>query len=447
MLGVSIVAAAQSSQSQGTAPAPAFGQQNVPILDPENPPLSGLDEPSLELRTSSRSFISPALQIGESGDSNADNNLNTGRAAAITHLLGALDLQKFWPRSDAFLEYVGGAAFGDSPYFARQIQALGVEGVTRWRTGQLTVRDAFDYLPDGTFYASGGIPGFGIATGAPGLGLPGIYRLGYGTGGTIGTIPRLANTGVLDVVQSITPRSAFTVIGSFSNAHYYHNVNGFLNGDETTIESGYSHMVSRHDQVAAVYAYQLFRFPDNQGGEVYNHVFNVRWSHTISGRLSFVGGIGPQYTDLLFGSPLQHWSIAGRATLRYRFAHASLMLNYDKFTSQGSGFFAGADTQRAHVNLRRPLGRSYDFLLDAGYSNNKRLQAAGGVSANSYNETAAGVVVRRHLGRTFDAIVAYHFAEVWFNVPTKVGTFTGTSNQRSIGTIALEWHPRPIRIE
>lgn len=451
LLSISIGAAAQdTSQSQGTAPAPApaFGQ-NAPILNPENPPLSGLDEPSLELRVANRSFISPAIQVGESGDSNGLNQLNGSQPSAVSHVLGALDLQKFWPRSDLFLEYLGGAAFGNNPYYERQLEALGLEGVTRWRTGQVTVRDGFSYLPDGSFYAAsaGGLPGFGIATGGMGAGggVPGLFHFGTG----IGTIPRLSNTAILDVVQAITPRSAFTVVGSFSNAHYYHNVDNLIDGDQSTIEAGYSHLISRHDQIAAVEAFQIFRFPTKAGGEIYNNIFNIRWSHTITGRMSFVGGIGPQYTDLRYGVSTPTWSVAGRAALRYHFERTSLLATYEKFTSQGSGFFAGADTQIAQVTVKRPIGRTYELSVEAGYSNNKRLQAAlsEGVPAKNFQEGFGSVTLRKHLGRTFDVIGAYRASEAWFDVPVTLGGTTGKINRRQVGTVAVEWHPRPIRIE
>jgi hypothetical protein len=118
LLAMSISAAAQTDQSQpstapvpSTAPAPAFGQ-NAPVLDPENPPVTGLDVPSLDLHSASRSFIAPALQVSESGDSNGANELGGANGAeAITRLLGSFDMQKFWGKSDLFLEYLGGGEF------------------------------------------------------------------------------------------------------------------------------------------------------------------------------------------------------------------------------------------------------------------------------------------------------------------------------------------------
>ena len=230
VLGMSVCVVAQdSSQSQpATTPAPAFGQ-NAPVLSPENPPVSGLDEPTLELRTASRSFVSPALQVSESADTNGANQLGSSGLESVSRVLGAFDLQQFWPKSDLFLEYLGGGAFYGSPYKVQQLHAAGLEAVTRWRTGQVTLRDSFSYLPDGSF-----LTGFG---GNPGLGLRQRRRhrgdgwwfarlpASAGQFGSVGNIPRLANTAILDAVQAINPVSAITVAGAFSNSHFYDPTN------------------------------------------------------------------------------------------------------------------------------------------------------------------------------------------------------------------------------
>jgi len=435
--------------SQGAPPSPAFGQ-NAPILNPENPPLSGLDEPSLEMRVANRSFVSTAIQVGESGDSNANNALGGSRGQAVSHVLGAADLQKFWPKSDLFLEYLGGVVTSDDRSFVRQLQAVGLEAVSRWRTGQITLRDGASYLPDGSFSASsaGGLPGFGIATGRLGLGLPGVFHLEEGS---VGTIPRLSNLASLDVVQAITPRSAFTIIGAYANDHFYHNAgNELINGDDTTVEGGWSHLVSRHDQMAIVYAYQLFRFPLAVGGEIYNNILNVRYSHVISGRMSFIGEIGPQVTDLKFDQTSNvRVSPTGRAVLRYRFPRTFLTASYEKFLSQGSGFFAGADAQIAELTARRPLGRTWEMLLETGYSREKRLASSseGAVGASVFNQGFGGAVLRKHLSRSWDALAAYRFSIINFNNPVSIDGSTGKTNHRQIGTIAIEWHPKAVRIE
>src|SRR3984893_4779005 len=203
VFGLGVHAASQNSpQSQAEnnqAPVPGFGQ-TAPVLSPENPPVTGIDSPRLDLPTASRSFFSPALQLSESADTNGGSQLGQTRVQSVPRVLGAFDLQQFWPKSDLFLEYLGGGAFYASPYKAKQLQAAGLEAVTRWRTGQVTLHDSFSYLPDGSFSVGtfGGVPGFGLATGggtgALGGGVPGAHLFGSGALGSIGDIPRLANT-------------------------------------------------------------------------------------------------------------------------------------------------------------------------------------------------------------------------------------------------------------
>jgi hypothetical protein len=451
VFGISVGVAAQDSSQSQPAPAPAFGQ-NAPVLSPENPPVSGLDEPTLELRTASRSFVSPALQVSESAETNAANQLGSnGGVESVSRVLGAFDLQQFWPKSDLFLEYVGGGAFFSRPYAVQQMHAAGLEAVTRWRTGQVTLRDSFSYLPDGSFQMGyGGNPGLGIATGigSIGGGLPGFS---HGALGSVGNIPRLANTAVLDAVQAINPVSALTIAGAFTNSHFYDSTNTYLNGDQYTAQGGYSHVFSRHDQIGVIYGFQLFQFPQVNGGEVYNHIVNVRWSHTITGRLSLIAGVGPQYTNLQLGGSFPHWSVSGRAQLRYKFVHSSLFATYEKFTSPGSGFFAGADTQAARLGFTRPLGRTWTVYADLGYSHSKKLQNSlfGAQNATSYNEGSAGAVFRKHFGRSYDFFCTYRFSELAFNVPPLLPGFpsTGRIAQRHTGTVGVEWHPRPTRID
>jgi hypothetical protein len=455
VFGTSICAAAQtSSQAQPeTTPAPAFGQ-NAPVLNPENPPVSGLDEPGLDLHPASRSFIAPALQVSESADTNGGNRLGNTGLDSVTHVLGALDVQQFWPKSDLFLEYLGGGAFYANPYDAKQLQAAGLEAVTRWRTGLVTLRDAFSYLPDGSFQIGyGGDPGLGLVSGGLGTagtggGLPG-WQQSNGAFGSIGNIPRLANTAILDAVQALSPVSAITVAGGFSNAHFYDPTNALINSDQISLQAGYSHLLSRRDQIGVIYGFQLVQFPQETGGQIYNHIVNVRWSHTITGRLSLIAGAGPQYTDLQQGGYLSNWSLSARVQLRYKFSRGSIAASYEKFTSPGSGFFAGADTQAARLGFTRPLGRTWDVYGDLGYSHNTRLQPAnfGASNASSYDEGSAGAVFRKHLGRSYDFFAAYRFSEVAFDVPVFLSGTGGRIAQRHIGTVGMEWHPRPTRID
>ena len=470
LFGVAACAVAQDNSQQGAAPAPAFGQ-SAPVLNPENPPLSGIDEPGLELKTASRSFIAPAILVSETADSNENNKLGASAVNPVEHVLGALDLQKFWTKSDLIVEYLGGGAFQTDPrYKVQQLQAMGVEGVTRWRTGLAEVRDGFSYVPDGSFGAGavGGIPGLGIAlgglgTGGAGGGLPATVTFNNGGVEVVGDIPRVSNTAIGSVIQAISPRSAFTVLGAFGNTHYFDSQNCqgpvslqtdcLLNSDETTVEVGYSHLLSRRDQIAAVYAFQVFRFPYNTGGEIYNYAMNVRWSHTITGRMQLILGAGPEYTDVRFGETSGQWSVSGRGILRYQFEHSYLSLSAERFTSSGSGYYSGANTEAAQLAYSRSLGRTYRFTAVASYAHSSSLQSVPALfttSANSYNSGTFAATLRKHIGRTYDAFAAYSFNEVGFNVANTLNCVTfgcGSTAQRQTGSIGLEWHPKATRIE
>jgi hypothetical protein len=450
------------SSQQGPAPAPAFGQ-TAPILSPENPPISGIDEPRLDLRRALRSFVSVGLVADESANSNPTNQLGDNSSVhSVTHLLGALDLQRFWPKSDLIAEYVGGGAFYTSGIDqVRQLQDVGLMGVTRWRTGQLSVHDSFNYLPEGSFGA-GKAPGLDVAE-ANGLGLvggsiPGIHASTQF--GSVGLISRITNTTIGSVVQSLSPRSAFTIVGSYGFSHFFEEQSILFNSQQLTTEAGYSYMLNRRDQVAGVYAFQEFHFPQSASGKIDAHVFYLRWGRTLSGRMSLVIGAGPQYVmiyqpgipNVTLASESTHWSVAGRAMLHYKFQRSSISASYEKFTSAGSGIFAGTDTQVARFSVARPLSRTWELAGDLGYSHNKRLQFSfltpSGFAGNYFDSGFAGVVVHKQISRNFGAFASYRFNELSLQVPSCIDNFgCGRTSQRHTASIGVDWHPRPVRIE
>jgi hypothetical protein len=469
IFGAGLYAAAQNDATtqetpsqpaqQATTPAPAFGQ-NAPVLNPENPPISGLDQPTLEMRGATRSFFSPGLQVSESADTNSGNQLGQSQLKSATRILGALDLQRFWPKSDLFLEYLGGGVFfshGSSD--VRQLHALAGMFVTRWRTGQITFRDSFSDLPEGSFSvgAYGGAPGLGLArggvgTGIPGGGLPGTNFFGNGEFGSIGLTPRISNLAIADIVQSLSPRSALTVAGGYSTAHFLDNNPTLINSQQFTIEGGYSHLINRRDQAALVYGFQQFVFPLAAGGKVDVNVVNLRYGRTITGRLNLLVGAGPQYVSIYSpGTGTQtRLSMSARARLIYKFPRTSLAASYEKYTSSGSGFFAGADTQVARVSVNRPLGRTWEFFGDVGYSYHKRLQnlLALGTAGTHYSDGFAGVAFRKQIGRNYGVFAAARFNDLAFdNSFCTNGGSCSRISQRYIGTVGVDWHPRPIRIE
>ena len=373
------------------------------------------------------------------------NQLGGTSLESVTRVLGALDLQQFWPKSDLFLEYLGGGAFYANPYEVKQLQAAGLEAVTRWRTGQVTLRDAFSYLPDGSFPDRHLWRRPRIRSCHRWLGTErrAVVCRAHTCSAAVSSVRSETFRGLrtrrfsMRFKPSIrSPRSRWRAdSATLISTTPPHTL--LINSDQVTVEAGYSHLLSRHDQIGVIYAFQLFQFPQDTGGQIYNHIVNLRWSHHITGRLSLIAGAGPQYTELEQGGYDNRWSLSARVQLHYKFAHSSMAATYEKFTSTGSGFFAGANTQAARLGYTRPLGRTWDFYGDLGYSHNKKLQNVaefGRECRRQLQRRLCRAVFRKHLGRTYDFFAAYRFSEVAFNVPVTFGGSTGRISHRNVGT-------------
>ncbi len=126
-----------------------------------------------------------------------------------------------------------------------------------------------------------------------------------------------------------------------------------------------------------------------------------------------------------------------------------MVASYEKFTSAGSGFYAGADVQSARLGYTRPVGRTWEFYGDLGYTHNAKLQGTPnlGINAGSYDDGYLSAIMRKHLGRTYEFFAAYRFGEEAFSQTVCLSNSCGKISQRQVGAIGVEWHPRPTRIE
>jgi hypothetical protein len=491
----------QDSSTDNTPqqPVPAFGPDNpVPSIN-DNPPLTGLDLPNLEPHSAPESHLQTGAHVSESVDSNVQNTLGGSATSSISRGMGSLDLERLWSHYDLALDYLGGVAYYDVQGEGfKQIEELGVNQKISWKRGQLDIRDAFSYQPEGNFGSAYG------AVGTTGAGLSGSNSFSTGQGlGALGQVPRIMNLSLVDAVQNLTPKSSITVTGGYGFVHFLGNEPGlnasFIGNSQVTAQVGYNRVLGVHDQGALMYAYQGFGF--SSGVAFHSHVVQLMWGHRISGRMDFLIGAGPQLTLIdnlptefpltspkitpscipVFGSGFQvvgaeclendrRLSAAGRASLRYRFPKASLDLSYDHYITSGSGFFAGAESDIARVNVSRPLNRIWTVFSDIGFSRNSRVSSltltqlaactpsptnpnplpCPGTVGNTYQYGFAGAGVHRMFGRNFHAFASYQFNYLAFDSSYCAATGTVTCSrisQRSVGTIGLDWTPRPIRLD
>jgi hypothetical protein len=492
-----------AQQPEGTTPSipqqpvPAYGPDNtVPPLS-ENPPISGLDMPNLEPHAAPLSYLQAGAHLSEAVSTNLENSFTGSGTGTISDALGSLDLERLWSNYDLSLSYLGGVGYYSRDIGLKQIEELGMNQKITWKRGEFGIRDAFSYQPEGTFGSSYG----SVAT--VGAALSGQGGFFGGTGlGALGEVPRIMNLALVDAVENLTPKSSVTVTGGYGFVHFLENDpdtgTSFIGNSQVSGQIGYDRLLGPHDQGALVYGYQGFQF--STGITFHSHVIQVMWGHRISGRMDFLIGAGPQFTQLnhvpvFVENPtsadtvppcepdptLQNVlsetcptndlriSAAGRASLRYRFPKASLDLSYDHYITSGSGFFAGAESDIVHMDVSRPLGRIWTVFSNIGYSRNSRVvpltavqlnscagaaannqnaAACPGVSADTYQFGYAGIGLRRSFGRSLKAYASYEFNDLAFD-----NSFCGVSSacnrisQRQIGTFGLDWTPRPIRLD
>ncbi len=444
-------------------PAPPLATEPEPATT-ENYPVSGLDQPPLGPWIPARSFLVLGAHVSESLDSDVGDNITSSGLVGVTRAMGSVMLQKTGTHSLTAFDYVGGVIYYPSqdPSVA-QIHQFDAEQKLMWRSGQITLRDQFSYLPEGSFgfgaYGESGSSTLGLGSigfqgGALGTGLGGIFTLGEF--GSLGQQSRIDNLAIVDLNQSLTKRSAITLAGGYGLIHFTDDAAGFINSNQITAQVGYDYQVTRKTQIALVYGFQQFQYPNIPGSSFITHVGTFMYSHRLSGRMDLTLGAGPQVTVInnsaLFGGSSQRITATATASLRYRFPRTSLALSYDRYNTSGSGFFLGATSDIVRFSVSRPLTRVWTGTADIGYSRNEQIEpglVSGLIpsSTTSFQYVYAGAVAQRPLGHYFDFFLSFQFDDQLFDSTVCVAVPCNIKAQRYVGTIGLNWHSRPFRLD
>jgi len=471
------------SQTSPQQPIAAYGQENAPQPINDNPPLSGLDLPSLQEHAAPLSYLQPGATFSESASTNIGNQVNGDTSVGtISRALGSLQLKRLWSHYDLALDYMGGFAYYQKGGIgAKLLQDLGFEQKIMWKRGQLSLRDSFSYLPEGNFGAAYGSMG---SVGVANMGATAFSSLWGGNSlGALGLTPRIVNVSLVELSESLSPKSAFTATGGYAFTHFYgEDVNGasFIGSSQFSGQVGYNRSLTSHTQAAATYGYQAFDF-SIAGTSFHSHIIQGMLGHRISGRMDLMLAAGPQFTRLgspcditnpqdfndphctlvgleLVGTiPSNRIGVAAQARLRYRLSKSTLDLRYERFETNGGGLFAGAQTDLARFSVEHPLSRIWTMSMDLGYSHNERLQAVCTAQSASncvagdskyYNDGYAGVALHRYFGRNWHGFASYQFSELAFDQSfCTTTTPCDRISNRHVVTIGVDWTPRPIRID
>jgi hypothetical protein len=456
-------------------PIAPYGQDNPAPPITENPPITGIDTPSLEPHSAPLSYLQPGVTASESVATNGANALGGSGATSISRVLASMTLQRLWSHYDLGLDYVGGVGYYDQAGEGfKALQQMDFQQKITWKRGEFAVRDSFSYLPEGNFGgAYGALGSQSIAS----LGNSAFSTFWGNTSlGTLGLAPRVMNLSMADVSEYLSPKSAVTAAAGYAFTHFYgtDEVTGtqFIGNSELSAQVGYNRVLSTKTQVALMGGYQAFDFTG--ASAFHSWIIQAMYGYRISGRMDFLIAAGPQFTDIsetdtycsnpfypvatctanggTVGTAVdkdQRIGAAGRVRLRYRFSKFSTELQYERFDTGGSGIFAGARSDIGQFTVTRPLSRVWNMSADLGYSRSARLEPTSlGFDANSYTYGFAGVAVHRAFSHSFYAYGSYQFNELAFDSSFCVGSLVcNRISNRNVVTIGFDWTPRPIRLD
>jgi hypothetical protein len=320
-----------------------------------------------------------------------------------------------------------------------------------------------------------------------GGGIAGGLGTGIFTNNTYGTIgSEVSNMAIADVTQYLSPRSAVLLTGGFGLTDFLNtpksasfcptNVSCYFNSQETIGRAAYNHQISRHNQIAFVYAHEQLHFPGATAGSLSVDLGQIEIGHRITGKLDLLLGGGPEWVhrtqsqEELLGIPtglpctstappfscpdVKSSFVTGSAQVSLRY-HVSALTNFSvtylQHVSSGSGFFGGAKTDTGRFDVNHTFGRRWNGLLDTGYSHNSAILGARSVatgSATSYSFWYFGAAVHRRLGRHFGIFGSYQYNAFAFGSGGCIGSSgCGASYGRNILLIGLKWTPQPIRLD
>ena len=189
----------------------------------ENPPLSGLDLPSLEPNAAPAELFA----AGRDGQRNGGFQRSEHRRAAARPSVPSPARWEAWTLRRTVEPLRSGRSITSAarPYYSvhghstKLLQQMDLDQKITWKRGAFSLRDSFSYLPEGNFGASYGSRG---RTGIGSLGNTSFGRsLAALRSGSLGLAPRILNVSIADVTESLTPRSSVTAAGGYAFTHFY----------------------------------------------------------------------------------------------------------------------------------------------------------------------------------------------------------------------------------
>jgi hypothetical protein len=453
---------AQDQQQGGEPPKPpakVYGpigvddqdqQQQPDQLQPDTHSLTGLLQPTIGSPVERHSYWVPGVSDTNFIQSNGEVQGGGSGWNDTNYLTGDLTLLENWSRSQLAVNYSGGGVFStDSRTGNGWFTQFNIHQTFQWERLQLTLLDAFQYLPQPLFGFGAGTPlgqaGVGGTLGGAATGI-GLVP-GYFPGQTIfsATGPRSVNTAAAELNYHLTPRSSITLGGIFGILRFTDP--GNVDSNDYIGTAGYNYEITRNNTIGVVYRYSAYHYLDNPQA-IGDQMIQGAFGRKITGRLALQLTAGPEITNyrlpLAGSTKTQYVTGTGSAYLTYAFARGSTSAGYFHGGTAGSGVFVGAITDTFTVSATRKLTRVWSGDLHLGYAHNRNSETSGSVTTTGYNTLYGVASLLRPLGRNGNLSIGYSAYLENANTTVCAGANCKSSFTTNLISVGLSWHTHPF---
>jgi hypothetical protein len=420
--------------------------QGTQTIQPDNKPLSGVQNPTLGTPEMRHSYWVPGIEYSNTVISNSLNPAANSGWHTSSFVTGDVSLLEAWSHSLLSVNYSGGGYFStDAIQGNGQNHQLAAAYEIDQRRWQMLFVDQFSYLPQSSF-GFGGTSGLAVPgiMGSLAVPLPGLQST-YVPSQTILTTngPRYSDASAVQLNYALSPRGSITLAGVYDILRFVDA--GNVNSDSEILNVGYNYAMTRKDTLGLGYTFNAYRYPGLPQA-IGDHVAQFQYGRKTTGKLALKLAGGPEVTRfrVAIGGSTQKIAWSGSAALTYAFARSTVALSYAHGVSGGSGAFTGSEIDQANATWSRQLTRVWNGKVNFGYAKNRQILSLSGATSPSYDTWLAGAGLSRPLGRTANFSLAYQAQIQNSSVAICSNPTCGTNYTVNQIFVTFQWHTRPL---